>query len=180
MSYLHPKTLRPSRYTEDTTENEEQRRVDVTFNARKRSVQGDYTYKTSKRPLTLSYEHDGLDVTGAIYLLRQMPLKEELSVCFDVYGVRRIWRLTGTVIKREHVSLPIGEFEAWYLTGTAVRVDKPSHKRDVHVWISDDERRMPLVVVGTIDLGAVRATLSAYTRPGEKGRKAQGKEQLKW
>ena len=109
------------------------------------------------------------------------PMKEALPVCFDVYGVRRMWRLTGTVLKREHVSLPLGEFEAWHLSGTAVRLDKPSLTRDVHVWISDDDRRLPLAVLGSIDLGAVRATLTAVSRPGEKAQQAvQGKEQLKW
>jgi hypothetical protein len=53
-------------------------------------------------------------------------------------------------------------------------------RREVHVWISDDPRRLPLAAVGSIDLGAVRATLSAVARPGEKRLEAQGKEDLKW
>ncbi|HSP80287.1 MAG TPA: DUF3108 domain-containing protein [Myxococcaceae bacterium] len=180
VSYLHPRTLRPSRYTENATENEVRRSVDLAFHAKDRRVRGDYIHNGRKRRLELAFENDGLDVTGAIYMMRQLPMKEGLPLCFDVYGVRRIWRLTGSVVRREHVSLPIGEFEAWYLTGTAVRVDKPSMKREVHVWISDDGRRLPLAAVGAIDLGAVRATLSSYSRPGEKAKKAQGKEQLKW
>jgi hypothetical protein len=180
MSYLHPKTLRPSRYTEDAMENEARRTVDVAFNAKDRKVRVDYVVKGTAGRSDYSYEHEGMDVAGAIYMMRQLPMKEGLPVCFDVYGVRRMWRLTGIVGKREHVSLPIGEFDAWHLSGTAVRIDKPSTTREVHVWISDDERRLPLAAVGTIDLGAVRATLTSYSRPGEKGQQAQGKEQLKW
>jgi hypothetical protein len=37
-----------------------------------------------------------------------------------------------------------------------------------------------LAALGTIDLGAVRATLKAFNRPGDKKLKAQGKETLKW
>ncbi len=181
VSYLHPRTLRPSRYTEEATENEVRRTADVAFVAKDRSVKVDYV--VGKRPgqYNYTYDKDGLDVAGAIYLMRQLPMKEGLPVCFDVYGIRRLWRLTGTVVKREHVSLPVGEFDAWYLTGTAVRLDKPKQKREIHVWISDDARRLPLVAVGTLDLGAVRATLTAYTRPGEKEKRAKkGKEELKW
>lgn len=180
MSYLHPKTLRTSRYTEDATENEARRTVDVAFNTKDRKVRVDYVIKGKPGRNDYSYDHEGLDVGGAIYMMRQLPMKEGLSVCFDVYGVRRMWRMTGTVLKREHVSLPLGEFEAWHLSGTAVRLDKPSMTREVHVWISDDERRLPLAAVGSIDLGAVRATLTSYARPGEKAKQAQGKEQLKW
>jgi hypothetical protein len=182
ISYLHPRTLRPSRYTEDATENEVHRKVDVAFGAKDRTVKVDYLID-QKPPghYDYTYDKDGLDVAGAIYLMRQLPLKEGLPVCFDVYGIRRLWRMTGTVVKREHVSLPLGQFDAWYLTGIAVRLDKPSQKREIHVWISDDARRLPLVAVGTLDLGAVRATLTAYTRPGEKEKRAEkGKEQLKW
>jgi hypothetical protein len=180
MSYLHPKTLRPSRYTEDAMENEARRTVDVAFNAKDRSVRVDYVVKGTPGRNNFTYENEAMDVAGAIYMMRQLPLKEGLDMCFDVYGVRRMWRMTGTVVKREHVSLPIGEFDAWHLSRTAVRLDRPAVKREVHVWISDDERRLPLAAVGTIDLGAVRATLQSYSRPGEKARQAQGKEQLKW
>ncbi len=180
MSYLHPRTLRPSRYTEDATENEVHRKVDVAFGSKDRSVKVDYVVGKRSGRFNYTYDKDGLDVAGAIYLMRQLPMKEGLSVCFDVYGIRRMWRMTGTVVKREHVSLPLGEFDAWYLSGVAVRLDKPSQKREVHVWISDDARRLPLVAVGTIDLGAVRATLTSYSRPGDKRKEAQGKENLKW
>ena len=179
-SYLHPKTLRPSRYTENATENEVQRKVEVAFGAKDRSVKVDYVMGQKSGHFDYTYDKDGLDVAGAIYLMRQLPMKEGLPVCFDVYGIRRLWRMNATVVKREKVSLPVGQFEAWYLAGTAVRLDKPTQKREVHVWISDDARRLPLVAVGTIDLGAVRATLTAYSRPGEKEKRAQGKEELKW
>lgn len=180
-SYLHPKTLRPSRYTEEAVENEQRRKVNVDFGAQDKSVKVDY--QIGDRPkghFNYAFDKDGLDVAGAIYLIRQLPLKKDLPVCFDVYGIRRMWRMTATVVDREHVSLPLGEFDAWHLAGTAVRLDRPSQTRDVHVWITDDDRRLPLAAVGAIDLGAVRLTLSGVKRPGEKPLEAQGKEDLKW
>jgi hypothetical protein len=181
VSYLHPRTLRPSRYVENATENEVERKVNVAFDAKDRSVKVDYTLGGRSGRHLYTYDKDGLDVAGAIYLMRQLPMKQGLPLCFDVYGIRKLWRMTGVVEKREHVSLPIGEFEAWYLKGTAVRLDRPSVQREVHVWISDDARRLPLVAVGTVDVGAVRATLTAYSRPGDKKQRAQtGKEELKW
>ncbi|WNG38589.1 DUF3108 domain-containing protein [Archangium minus] len=180
MSYLHPKTLRPSRYTEEAMENEQHRSVEVAFNSKERRVRVDYVQRGRKGHNNYSYDHEGMDVAGAIYMMRQLPMKEGMPICFDVYGVRRMWRMTGSVLKREHVSTPLGEFDAWHLSGTAVRLDKPSMSREVHVWITDDERRLPLAALGTIDLGAVRATLTSFSRPGEKSRQAQGKESLKW
>ncbi|MBI3184768.1 MAG: DUF3108 domain-containing protein [Myxococcales bacterium] len=179
-SYLSPRTLRPSRYVEDATENEVRKTADVTFRSKDHQVKVVYTIGGGRGETEYRYAHDGLDVVGTIYLMRQLPLKEGMEVCFDAYGIRRLWRVFGKVAAREHVSLPVGEFDTWHLSGQAVRLDDHRWRREIHVWITDDERRLPLVAVGAIDLGAVRATLNAFTRPGDKKARAEGKENLKW
>ncbi len=180
MSYLNPKTLRPSRYVEDATENEVHRTVNVGFvpAAKKLQVASTVSGKTSN--FDLRYGNDAFDPASVIYLLRQLPLKAGLPVCFDVYGIRRVWRLSGKVEGLEDVTSPLGAAKAWHLVGEAVRLDNPASRREVHVWISDDAKRLPLAAVGVIDLGAIRATLTAVSRPGEKQAKIEGKETLKW
>ncbi len=180
LSYLSPKTLRPTRYTEDATENGILKTADVTFNPKAHNVALKYATGGAGGDTELRTGSDTLDVGGAIYAIRQLPLKKDLSVCFDVYGIRTIWRMSGKVIAREHVSLPIGEFEAWHLSGEAVRLTNPAQRREVHVWISDDERRLPLAALGAIDLGAVRATLTGFSRPGDRKARSQGSSTLKW
>ncbi|WP_338867306.1 DUF3108 domain-containing protein [Myxococcus stipitatus] len=181
-TWLNPRTLRPRRYVEDATENELRRKVEVAFTHKDRAIKVDYQIgQRTKGQFNYTYDKDGLDVAGSIYLLRQLPLEENMSVCFDVYGVRRLWRMQGQVLKKEQVTTPLGQFNAWHLSGTAVRLDRPKQKREVHVWISDDARRLPLAAVGTLDLGTVRATLTGVSRPGEKRQEAgPGKEEMKW
>lgn len=179
VSELNPRSLRPRRYTEDTTENEIKRSVDVGFDDRSHTVDIRYVVSGNKGEKVFRYAHDGLDNAGAIHLLRQLPFKKDLPLCIDVYGIRRLWRVTGKVLGREHVSLPIGEFEAWHIQGLAVRMDDFRQRREVHAWISDDARRLPLVAMGAIDLGVVRATLTAFQRPHEKG-KARKDGELSW
>jgi hypothetical protein len=179
-SYLNPKTLRPTRYVEDATENEVRKLADVTF-SRDHRVKLDFKIGDAVPGQGLfRYANDGLDVTGAIYVMRQLPLKEGMNLCFDVYGIRSLWRLSGTVEAKEHVSLPVGEFEAWHLSGRAVKLDDIRQQRAIHIWLSDDERRLPLAALGVIDLGAIRATLTAFNRPGEKRARAENKGNIKW
>src|SRR6266852_3305946 len=161
-SYLNPKSLRPARYVEDALENGI-RKTD------ERAEQAQFRYA-----------NDGLDAAGAIFLIRQLPFRPGGTVCFDAYGVRKLWRVTGKVEGKERVTLPLGEFDAWHLSGMAVRLDDPKHRREIHVWISDDARRLPLAVMGVIELGTIRATLTEVARPGEKRRRAEGQESLKW
>lgn len=179
-SFLNPKTLRPVRYVEDVTENDVNKTAEVQFSAKDHNVHVDY--KTNDKPgkLDLRYGNEALDVVGATYLVRQLPLAQGARFCFDAYGIRRLWRVVGKVEGREHVSLPVGEFDAWHLAGVSVRTDDHKQRREVHLWISDDDRRLPLVVVGVIDIGVVRATLSAFDRPGDKRARADGAENMKW
>ena len=178
-SYLDARTLRPQRYVEDATENDVTRRADVSFRRSSRQVNLDYTVgaRTAKR--VFRYGQEALDPAGAIFLLRHLPLKEGAPVCFDSYGVRNMWRVHGRVVGKEKVTLGIGEFEAWHLEGEAVRLDNPRSRREIHLWVSADERRLPLAAVGVIDIGAVRATLTSYARP-DGSKRASGKESLKW
>jgi hypothetical protein len=178
-SELNPKTLRPARYFEDAHENEFHRIADVSFKKNKTAhLVSTIDGRTWQEDLR--WGNDVSDVASAVHLLRAIPMKQGQAMCFDVYGIRRIWRVWGTVLPREHVSTGIGEFEAWHLKGEAARLDLPDARREVHVWISDDERRLPLAALGMIDLGAVRATLKGVSRPGEKNTRAENKGNLKW
>ncbi|HZH04308.1 MAG TPA: DUF3108 domain-containing protein, partial [Myxococcaceae bacterium] len=151
-----------------------------TFDASSHLAQVTYTNAQRAGKRQLRYQGDAFDPVGAIFAFRHLPLREGLALCTDVYGIRRMWRLTGTIEGKENVSLPMGSFKAWHFSGTAQRIDNPSQRREIHVWISDDARRLPLAAVGAVDLGTVRATLTAFRRPGERPVRAEGKESLKW
>jgi hypothetical protein len=180
-SELSPKTARPSRYFEDAKEDEIHRIADVRFNPKTKvatlhSIIDGRTWTGDMR-----FGNDVSDVASAVHLLRSLPLKEGQRLCFDVYGIRRIWRVWGTVMPKEHVTMPgVGEFQSFHLAGEAARLDLPDARREVHIWVSDDARRLPLAALGMIDLGAVRATLKAVSRPGEKSTRADNKADIKW
>ncbi|HEY0881009.1 MAG TPA: DUF3108 domain-containing protein [Archangium sp.] len=179
-SDLSPKTLRPSRYFEEATEDEWHRIADVRFGKNKvAKLQSTINGRVWNEELR--YGNDVSDVASAVHLLRSLPMKEGQFMCFDVYGIRRIWRVWGKVMPKEHVSMPgVGEFESFHLAGEAARTDMPDARREVHIWVSDDARRLPLAALGMIDLGAVRATLKAVSRPGEKSTRADNKADIKW
>jgi len=179
-SYLDAVTLHPVRYVEEGTENEVRKTTSVSFRPKQRRVEVDYKIGDSTGQSEFQSAHDALDVAATVYLMRQLPLEKGTELCFDIYGIRRLWRMSGKVEGREHVSLAIGDFEAWHLAGTAVRLDDFRHRREVHLWISDDRRRLPLAMVGAIEVGAVRAQLTGVSRPGEKALRVEGRETLKW
>lgn len=179
-SYMNPRTLRPQRYFEDAVEDDIHRVADVKFIPKDKRVHLTSTIQGEMNQWDMAWANEGLDVAGTIYLMRQLPLKENLKLCFDAYGIRRMWRTWGRVVGKEHISMPVGEFDAWHIEGVAARIDEPNMRREIHVWITDDPRRLPLAALGAIDLGTVRATLTGFNRPGDKGATAESKANLKW
>jgi hypothetical protein len=179
-SYLDSQTLHSVRYVEDATENDLRKHTAVSFSPKDHKVLVDYKIGNHSGQNQFRSASIAFDPAAIVYVMRQLPLKQGSTFCADIYGIRRLWRLSVKVEAREHVSLAIGEFEAWHLSGTVVRLDDHRLRRDVHLWISDDSRHLPLAMLGAIDLGAVRARLTAFSRPGDKDVRAQGKETLKW
>lgn len=161
-SNLEASTLRPRRYQEETQEGDVERSAQVRFERSKKSRQMVLDYKRNGRSSKKRFKHDydAFDPLSAFYALRSMELTEGKSLCFDAYGIRRHWRVSGQVKAKEVVRVPAGVFDAFRIEGTAYRVDDPRRSREIHVWISADEKRLPLAALGVMDLGPVRAQLT--------------------
>jgi hypothetical protein len=177
-SYLNPKTLKPTRYMEESWEDDVHKLADVNFRPPGQPAQVvGIKYATNPGPHSPMvqvfgrYANDGLDELGAVYYIRSMDLKPGQPLCFDVYAMRHMFRVWGSVGEIEKVTTPAGEFQAFHITGTAARLDDPKFRRELHVWISADDRRIPVGALGGIDLGPVRATLTHIGTPA--GEQAQ-------
>ncbi|HEY0838572.1 MAG TPA: DUF3108 domain-containing protein [Vulgatibacter sp.] len=160
-SYVRAKDMHPRRYEEESSEGGVYKSADVVFQrpSEGKLVKVDWKRDLQKGRNNLRYANEAFDPVSAAYYLRTMKFEEGQRLCFDSYGIRKVWRVQGKVVGREDVRVPAGSFRAWHLEGVAVRTDDPRSAREIHIWISDDERRLPLAALGVLDLGAVRAQL---------------------
>lgn len=107
-----------------------------------------------------------LDLLSAVYYLRAARLAGGTAFCFDVVGGRTYWRLTGRVVSgTERTETPAGRVEAIRLEGVAAQSDDPSHRYQLHLWLSSDARRLPVTMSIDTRLGSVRAELSSAALP---------------
>lgn len=161
-SHLDASTLRPLRYNEETQEGNAERSAQVRFEKSKkgRAMALDFKRNGRSGKKRFSHTNDAFDPLSAFYALRAMKLAEGQRICFDSYGIRYHWRVDGEVKAKEIVKVPAGVYEAFRIEGKAYRVDDPRRSREVHVWISADEKRLPLAALGVMDLGPVRAQLT--------------------
>lgn len=175
VSVFDPTTVRPLQYKEDSTEDEIRRVSDVKFTGPKVALVEVHGFGAPSWRGEMAYGNDVTDIALGFYLMRSVKLQPGQAVCTDVYAVQRFWRVWGKVVGVEKVILPAGEFSSLRVAGQAARHDLRDARREVQLWLSNDERRIPLAALSAIDLGAVRASLTKFVdSPAPSHRKRTG------
>ncbi len=149
----------PLHYREDVDENDVHHGTELDFPPQNGTLPVKATRNGEPVPLTVQADDGVRDVISTLYLLRR--LQPGQSVCLEVFAARKIWKLTGQIAAKENIDIPLGHFPSLRFDGEAVRTDDPKIRRTAHVWISDDERRIPLVAIGEMRGKTIRAQLVA-------------------
>jgi len=151
--------LMPVHFREELDEGDKHRSVEVDFPSRTGKLQARASTNGKPEPLDLSATPAARDLLSTFFFLRAQPLKTGTPVCVEVYAARKMWTLMGSVGPREQIETPLGKFTAVRIDSTATRQDDPSVKRAAHVWVTDDDRRLPLVAIGDVRGKTIRAQL---------------------
>lgn len=118
------------------------------------------------------------DLLSALHVARGLPLADGDEICLSIVTGHLLWRLDFKVLGREELSTPVGQFNSIHLEGKATLSSMPSVVREVHLWYSDDEHRLPLAAFGLVKGKPVRAQLVAW-QPGKKSGTSMGQQQGK-
>lgn len=110
------------------------------------------------------------DPHAVIGALRAWKPDDGQHAYFFVLVGRHLWQNTVRLTGHERLRTRMGQFNALRIDGVArrltrsLREDKRKQPRYYTMWISDDETRLPLLVVGKTEYGEVRAELVDYSR----------------
>lgn len=167
LSWIDATTLRPERYHEEGEEDGLRRSTDVRFTGSGGTTVLDQRWRERRGPRSFERQGEALDALSALYLLRAARLAPDEPFCFDLVAAGRYWRVKGALARgREGVETPSGRFETIRVDAEANRADlppgTPGRTRLLHVWLTADERRLPVSIVGELDVGPVSATLVSW------------------
>lgn len=101
------------------------------------------------------------DIAGAIFALRQRPLVPGTVEEVDVFTGKKVFRLQCFVEGYETVEVGAGTYRA---VRARLKLGFDGHfaaKRDVRIWFSADERKIPLRMEADLALGSLVASLSS-------------------
>ena len=119
-----------------------------------------------------------LDPITAVYLARSTDFKVGDKLYFKVFGGRYQYLLELFVEKKEPVALESGEtVEAYRIIPRVQNLTKKGYASrfsEATIWISADERRLPIKLSSKIAFGSVHLELADYKRPTQSAAQSPG------
>lgn len=122
-----------------------------------------------------AYYHDGssydltpgaYDVLSAFYYVRTLPLVDGDEYFLDSHSDKKNYPIRVTVHRRERVSVPAGTFDCVVVEPTLRSGDFFKNEGSLTIWLTDDERRMPVQMKSKIPVGSISVELESFERPG--------------
>lgn len=159
ISTLVSPDLMPLHFREEVDEGDRHVSVDADFPPRAGKLAARASTNGQPEPLDLNATPLARDMLSTFLFLRAVPLKSGTPLCLEVYAARKMWNVAGAVGPREQIETGLGKFGAVRIDLTATRLDDAAVKRTAHVWITDDDRRLPVIAIGEVKGKTIRAQL---------------------
>jgi hypothetical protein len=156
-STFDAKTLQPHRFVFLQRENRRNTDTTAVFDQDKNrwSVQRQRGSKVAR----FDFPSSGtLDPITAVYILRSIDIKVGDRFQFDLFGGKSRYLLTLDVVGRENITINSGSVDAYKIVPRLRNITNEGYAermREATVWVSADERRIPLRIVSKVFIGSV-------------------------
>jgi hypothetical protein len=153
-SYVDTTELYSLRYEKHIREGKFKRDEAVDFD----QVNHRATYKDKVVPIAPRSQ----DVLSALYYVRTLPLKVGMSIALANHTDGKNYPLIVKVHGRERVKVEAGEFDCLVVEPILRGPGVFTQKGRLTVWVTDDRRRMPVLMKSKVIIGHVAAVLKSY------------------
>lgn len=102
------------------------------------------------------------DVLSAFYYVRTRPLPEGEDLSIPAHDNRKSYDLEVRVIRREKIEVPAGKFHCVVVEPVLKSEGIFKSKGQILVWLTDDERRLPVKVTSKVPIGSIAISLTEY------------------
>ena len=165
-TFLDAQELLPLRYEKHQREGDYKKDLLIKFDRAKNVA----SYENGDQ---VSIHPHAQDELSAFYYLRAVPLEVGREVYVDTHTNRKNYPLKVLVHRRETITVPAGTFDCYVIEPMMREGGIFSAKGKLTVWITADEKRMPVLLRTKIVVGSISASLVKY-REGERARRIGG------
>lgn len=153
-SYMDTTSLYSLRYEKHLREGKYKHDDAVDFNQS--------THRAVYKDKTVPIPPRTQDVLSALYYVRTLPLEVGQSISVANHTDGKNYPLIIKVLGREHVKVDAGEFDCIIVEPILRGPGVFTQQGRLTVWLTDDKRRMPVLMKSKVVIGHVAAILKSY------------------
>ena len=107
-------------------------------------------------------EH-AFDPLSVLYYVRTLKLEVGKSVYMDIFDSKKLWNVEVKVLRRERISSILGDVETVVVKPLMKSEGIFNRKGDMLIWLTDDQKRIPVKMQTKVAVGSITATLVSGT-----------------
>ncbi len=102
---------------------------------------------------------DTLDTLSCFYFVRSLPLEVGKSVFINIFDSKKLWTTEVQVLRKERIKTVLGSFDTVVIKPLLRSEGIFEKKGDMYIWLTDDNRRIPVKMKTKVRVGSITATL---------------------
>lgn len=106
-------------------------------------------------------EEPAYDPLSAFYAMRNIPVQVGTTEYIKIFDSKKIFDAEINILKKENIRVPAGRFDTILVNPILKTEGLFLRKGKMHVWISDDERKVPVMFKSKVKIGSFVAKLVA-------------------
>jgi hypothetical protein len=162
VSYIDEDELFSRYFMKRLREGSYRKTVEIEFD----HVAGVARYQDGREFETVPGVHD---VLSAFYFVRTLDLEVGTDVFLSAHSSRETYELRVIVHSREQVSIELGTFDCFLIQPVMLGEGIFKHEGDLMIYLTADERRMPVLVKSQLPVGSVSVELREFTLAPPRG-----------
>jgi len=165
--YWNPETKKSMGVDAFFEENKKRRREKIRFHYPTHSASV-VSQKEGEPAQSATYAigQETMDITAAAFFLRHQPLQEGQTFELPVFTGKKSLSLQASILGKRRVKTRLGETEAFLVLVRSNFGGNLAAKRDIRLFLSADEQRIPLLIEAELVLGTLVAELVRH-EPGK-------------
>jgi hypothetical protein len=100
------------------------------------------------------------DTLSSFYYFRTVALQVGTSSFIDIFDCKKLWNTEVQVLRREQIKTPLGTFKTIVIKPLLKSEGIFARTGDMHIWLTDDERRIPVLMKSKVRIGSITVTLA--------------------
>jgi len=157
-SVFDPGIMQPLKFSLNESHGKKTRRRELVFDHVNKTV---ISTLNEDPPETIIIPDQVQDALSSLYYLRtKQNIEFGKATIIEVHDSGKNWSVEVQTLGREKVTTPAGEFATIKVRTFPTYEGVFMNKGEIFVWLTDDSRRVPVLMKSTISIGSIVSTLT--------------------